>query len=164
MLGSNWELLLHSHRLPGQGTLDAHTCLQGIWHKSSPHALPHPPWVASGSCSQALEHGDAHRQAPAEAMGVRASLDAGEACLLRWPTPLQPPSLVAVHTGLLWAGPASPHRLGMSIKQVLQGPPGSPPPGNLLSGSQSLRWLVSLAQMHKGMALLTVTCRGASSP
>lgn len=164
MLGSSWEPLLHSHRLPGQGTLNAHTCLQSTRHRSSPHALPHPPWVASGSHSQALGHDDAHRQAPAEAMGVQASLGAGEACLPRWTTPLQPPSLVAVHTGLRWAVPASLHRQGMSIKQAPQGPPGSPPPGSLLDGSQSPHWLVSPARVHRGTALLTVTCRGVSSP
>ena len=47
MLGSNWELLLHSRRSPGQGTLGAHTCPQGTRRRSSPHALPRLPWVAS---------------------------------------------------------------------------------------------------------------------
>lgn len=164
MLGNSWEPFLHSHRLPGQGTLDARTCLQGTRHRNSLHALPHPPWVASGSHSQALGHGDAHRQAPAEAMGVQASLGGGEACQPRWTNPLQPLSLVAVHTGLRWAVPSSPHRQGMGIKQALRGPPGSPPPGSLLGGSQSLHWLVFPAQVHRGMALQTVTCRGASSP
>lgn len=164
MLGSSWELLLHSHRLPGQGTPDAHTCLRGTGHRSSPHALLRPPWVASGSHSQALGHDDAHRQAPAEAMGVQASLGAEEVCLPHRTTPLQPPSLVAVHTGLLWAVTASPHRQGTSIKQAPQGPPGSPPPGSLLGGSQSPHWWVCPAQVHRGMALLTVTYRGASSP
>lgn len=164
MLGSSWELLLHSRMPPGQGSLDAHTCLRGTWYRSSPHALPRLPWVASGSCSQVSGHGGARKLAPAGAAGARTARGAGEACWPHSPTPLQPPSLAVTHTELWWAAPASPDKRGRNTRQAGQAPPGSPPPGSPGSGSQSPRRWVSPAPAGRGMAPRTVICRGASSP
>lgn len=118
MLGSNWELLLRSHMSPGQDSLDAHTCPLGTRYKSSLHALPRLPWVASGSCSQVLGHGDAHKLEPAGVVGARTAPGAEEACWPHSPTPLQLPSPAVTHTELWWAGPASPDKRGRNTGQA----------------------------------------------
>lgn len=164
MLGSSWELRLHSRTSPGQGTLGAHTCPRGTRHRSSPHALPRLPSVASSSCSQAAGYGGARRQAPAGAAGARVAPGAGGAYQPHSPSPPQPPSPAAAHRGLPWAVLASPHRQGTSTAQAALGLPGSPPPGSLGGGSQSLHWWVSPAQAGRGTAPRTASGRGASSP